>query len=451
MMRKAVIFLIGIIIFSAKSYSQQGQLIDEIVGIIGENIVLESEVEFEHQQMKKEFPNLSDSAKCEILKQQLINKLMLTKAQLDSIELPEERVDAELDKRIRYFASQFGGEKAMEEFYGKTITEIKANNREKIRSNMLIQEVQGKILREVKVSPTDIKKFYNELEKKDSLPYYSAELEIAQIIIEPKVSKEAKEIAHQKIAELRDRIVHGENFSTLALLYSEDKKSAEHGGELGYFSRGEMVPEFEAAAFKLKPDSISKIVESKFGYHILQLIDRKGDNINVRHILLRPQIFRSDIVKAKEKIDSIVWQIKIDSISFENAAKKFSDDVMTKSNGGFITEGQIGTTKVPIDELPKDLYFMIEKMKPGDISEPEQINLPGTDKEKAWRVLYLKSESKPHVCNMRDDYQKLNAMAFQQKQQKAMREWIENYRKKVYIGVADSYKNCVEIQEFLKK
>jgi peptidyl-prolyl cis-trans isomerase SurA len=449
-MKKLVFTCVGLLLMIVGVYAQQGKVIDEIIGVVGDNIILESEVQIEFEQMQKEFPGMSDSVKCDVLKQQLVSKLLLTKAQLDSIELPEERVDAELDKRIRYFASQFGGEKAMEEFYGKSISEIKAQNRDKIKANLLIQEMQGKILKDVKVSPTDIKNFYDEMAKEDSLPYYSAEVEIAQIIIEPKVSAQAKEIAYQKIYELRQRILNGDNFNTLALIYSDDKGSAANGGELGYFTRGDMVPEFEAAAFKLKPDSVSKIIESKYGYHILKLIDRKGDNINVRHILIKPQIFRTDVALAKGKLDSIVWQVKIDSLTFEEAAKKNSDDIATKANGGYITEGQIGTTKIPIDELDKNLYFSIENMKPGDISAPEQITLAGPDRVQAWRVLYLKSESKPHECNLKDDYQKLQAMAFQKKQQKTLQDWIVKYKKQLYMSVADSYKNCPNIQTFLK-
>jgi len=451
-MKRIIFIIFCALIFIPKLKAQQGKLIDEIVGVVGENIILESDIQMEFEQVKKELPLASDSVKCDILKQQLISKLLLSRAQLDSIELPEERVDIELEKRIRYFASQHpNGEKGLEEVYGKTIAEIKSSNRDKIKSSMLIQEMQSKIIHDVKVSPQDIKNYFNEMAKVDSLPYYSAELEIAQIVINPKISSEAKEIAHQKIIEIRERIMNGESFNTLALIYSDDKGSAVKGGELGFFSRGDMVPEFEAASFKLKPDSVSKIIETKYGYHILKLIDRKGDNINVRHILIRPQTFRSDMQRAKEKLDSLIWQIKIDSITFENAAKKFSDDAATKSNGGFITEGQIGTTKIPIDELPKDLYFKIEKMKAGEISEPDQIKLPGPDNEKAWRVLYLKSESKPHVCNLRDDYQKLQAMASQKKQQKAMQDWVEKQKTKIYISVSDSYKNCPNVQKFLKK
>ena len=275
-MKKIALLIACAIIITPKLHAQQGKLIDEIVGVVGDNIILESDIQMEFEQMKKEFPGISDSVKCDILKQQLTNKLMLTKAQLDSVELPEDRVEAELEKRIRYFASQHpNGEKGLEEVYGKTISEIKASNREKIKNSMLIQEMQGKIMKDVKVSPLDIKNYFNEMGKQDSLPYYSAELEIAQIVIQPKVSKEAKEIALQKIIDLRERILKGESFNTLSLIYSDDKGSAVKGGDLGFFTRGDMVPEFEAAAFKLKPDSISKIVETKYGYHILKLIDRK--------------------------------------------------------------------------------------------------------------------------------------------------------------------------------
>ncbi|MES2561073.1 MAG: peptidylprolyl isomerase [Bacteroidota bacterium] len=435
---------------SAFAQNQPGMVIDQIVGVVGDNIIMQSEIEIEFAQLQKEFPAAPDSMKCEILKQRLVEKVMLCKAQLDSVVVSDDRVEGELEKRLQYFARQMGGIKAMEEFYGKSITEIKATNREKIRDGLLVQEVQQKALKDVKVSPIDIKKYFNELAATDSLPFYSAEVEVAQLVIQPKVSKEAKEIALEKITELRERIMNGESFNTLALIYSDDKGSAANGGDLGFFTRGDMVPEFEAAAFRLRPDSVSKIIETKFGYHILKLVDRKGENIDVRHILIRPKIFTTDVEKAKEKIDSILWQIKIDSTTFEKAAKKYSDDVSTKSNGGFITEGSTGTTRVPIDELDKSLYFRIEGMKGGEISEPELLNLPGPDKEQAWRVLYLKSESKPHRANLRDDYQKFQVLAENRKKAKALNDFINKNKKQFYIHVSDEYKNCASIQTFLK-
>jgi peptidyl-prolyl cis-trans isomerase SurA len=270
------------------------------------------------------------------------------------------------------------------------------------------------------------------------------------MIIEPKVSKEAKEIAYQKILDLRNRVVGGESFTTLALIYSDDKGSATNGGELGYFTRGDMVPEFEAAAFRLRPDTVSKIIETKYGYHILKLIDRKGEKINVRHILIRPQIFRSDIQRSKDLMDSLVWQIKIDSVTFEEVAKKYSADEATKNNGGFITEGQTGTTRIPIDELEKEIYFKIERMEPGEISEPEQITQPGPDQLKVWRVFYLKSEAPPHRANLRDDYQKFQAMAMQKKQAQALNDYVTKARKDIYIKVSPLYEGCKPVQDILK-
>ena len=430
---------------------QPGETIDEVAAIVGNNVVLQSEIEFEFAQARNQLGEVSDTLRCSILRQKIQDYVLVSKAQTDSVELSDERVNMELEKRIRYFASQFtGGEKGMEEFYGKSVSQIKADNREKIKNSLLIQEMQGKALRDVKVSPTDIKKLYNEMSE-DSLPFYSAEVEVAQIVIEPKVTKEAKEIAYQKISEIRDRIIGGETFNTLALIYSDDKGTASRSGELGYFSRGDMVPEFEAAAFRLKPDSVSKIIETKYGYHILRLIDRKGENINVRHILIRPQIFRADIERARKLMDSIIWLVKIDSMKFEDAAKKFSDDVQTKSGGGFITEGQTGSTKIPVDEMDKELYFRIEKLQPGEISEPETITLQGPDQQQAWRVLYLKSESAPHRANLKDDYQKFQAMATQQKQAKALSDYLARARKEVFIKVSDNYKGCKGVRDLPNK
>lgn len=430
---------------------QVGKAVDQIVAVVGDNIILQSEIEMEFEQLKRQADEaLSDTLKCELLRQKLIERIFLNKAQIDSIPLSEERVDAELEKRIRYFAAQFGGVKPMEEFYGKTVSQIKADNREKIKNGMLVNEMQSKVLKDVKVSPIDIKKYYNEMAAEDSLPFYSAEVEVAQLVIEPKVSKEAKQLAYEKITELRERIINGDNFNSLATLYSDDGSAAK-GGELGFFTRGQMVPEFEAAAFKLKPDTISKVIETKYGYHILKLINRKGDNINVRHILVRPKIFKSDIAAARERMDSIIWQVKIDTISFEKAVKRFSDDNFTKGNGGFITAEQTGSTKIAIDELDKEIYYKLEGLKPGDMTEPELITLPGPDRQQVWRVFYLKSESKPHRANLRDDYQKFQAMAMQRKQQRAMETFMNKTKKDLYIQVNAPYKSCNQVVEFLKK
>jgi peptidyl-prolyl cis-trans isomerase SurA len=426
------------------------QVIDEIVAVVADKIIMRSDIEIAFEQMSRESGITHDSLRCIILEQKLIESLLVLKAQVDSLPVSDERVDAELEERIRYFAQQYGGEKALEEIYGKSISEIKASNREKIKNNQLASAMMAKIVKDVKVTPTDVKNFYNEIPT-DSLPYFSSEVELAQIIIEPKISKESKQVAYEKIVDLRKRIVEdGDKFSTLAQLYSDDKGSALKGGELGYFGRGMMVPEFEGAAFRLKPDSISRIIETKYGYHIIQAIQRKGDEVNARHILIMPKVYSSDIELSRQILDSIIQLIKMDSMSFEEAAQKFSDDEQTKNSGGFIGSGSLGTTKIPVDELSKELNINVQSMEVGKMTEPELIILPGPDQKRAWRIYYLKSESAPHRANLKDDYQKLQAMAFNKKQQDTREKWMERYRKQFYIQISENYANCPQLKPWIQ-
>lgn len=435
----------------ALSWMNSGaQVIDEIVAVVADKIIMRSDIEIAFEQMSRESGITHDSLRCIILEQKLIESLLVLKAQVDSLPVSDERVDAELEERIRYFAQQYGGEKALEEIYGKSISEIKASNREKIKNNQLASAMMAKIVKDVKVTPTDVKNFYNEIPT-DSLPYFSSEVELAQIIIEPKISKESKQVAYEKIVDLRKRIVEdGDKFSTLAQLYSDDKGSALKGGELGYFGRGMMVPEFEGAAFRLKPDSISRIIETKYGYHIIQAIQRKGDEVNARHILIMPKVYSSDIELSRHKLDSIIQLIKMDSLSFEEAAQKFSDDEQTKNSGGFIGSGSLGATKIPVDELSKELNINVQSMEVGKMTEPELIILPGPDQKRAWRIYYLKSESAPHRANLKDDYQKLQAMAFNKKQQDTREKWMERYRKQFYIQISENYANCPQLKPWIQ-
>jgi peptidyl-prolyl cis-trans isomerase SurA len=422
------------------------QVVDEIVAVVADKIVLRSEIEVAYEQASREFGVSGDSIRCLVTEQKLIENLLILKAQVDSLPINEERVDQELEERIRYFAQEYGGERKLEEIYGKSIAEIKAANRERIRNNQLAQAMMAKILKDVKVTPTDVKNFYNEIPV-DSLPYYSAEVELAQIVIEPKVSKESKQMAYEKIAELRRRIVEdGDKFSTLALIYSDDKMSAVKGGELGFFGRGMMVPEFEGAAFKLKPDSISKIIESKYGYHIIQAIQRRGEEMNVRHILIMPKIYASDVEIAKNRIDTLMMMIKADSISFELAAKRYSMDENTRGAGGIIGAGIQGNGHIPVDLLSKELNINVQDMEVGEISEPELFFMPGQDQKKAWRIFYLKSETPPHRANMKDDYQKLQALAFEKKQKETREKWIERYRKEFFIQINQPYSECPQLK-----
>lgn len=445
-MKKLIIFYLLL----AFGQTVSAQIVDEIIAVVADKIILRSDIEVALEQLSREGKPATDSAKCALLEQKLLENLLILKAQVDSLPVNEDRIDAELEERIRYFAQQYGGEKVLEEIYGKSIADIKAANRDKIKNNQLASAMMAKVVSNVKVTPTDVKNFFQTIPE-DSLPYFSAEVELAQIVIEPKISKESKQAAFEKITELRRRIVEdGDKFSTLALIYSDDKGSAIKGGELGYFGRGMMVPEFEGMAFRLKPDSVSKVIETKFGFHIIQVIQRKGEEVNARHILIMPKIYSTDIQLAKEKADSIINLIKLDSMTFEEAAKKFSSDEYTRGSGGFIGSGGLGNTHIPVDELSKELNISVQSMEVGDITEPELITLPGPDQKKAWRFFYLKSETPPHRANLKDDYQKLQAMAFERKQQQVKEKWVERYRKQFYIHVAKPYSDCEQIKPWIQ-
>ncbi len=442
---RAIVFAFALLF----TLGAQAQVVDEIIGAVGDKIILKSEIEAEVEQIKKQAEGpLPPDIRCEILNQKLAEKLMLHKADLDSVVVDEDRVNTELESRVRRLIAQFGGEKAFEDYYGKTIAEIKAENRDKIRESMVVEEMRQKVLKDVKVSPTDVKKYFNSIPE-DSLPFYSAEIEVAQIIRMPKVSKQAKEIALMRITEIRERIMQGESFQTLAVLYSDDPGSAAKGGELGFFNRGDMVPEFDAQAFRLKKDTVSKIIETNYGYHILQLIARRGESANVRHILIRAQTTKDDLKQAKELMDSLYYRMKYDSLPFVNAAKKYSDEEETKSGGGFLRDPQTGSTKINVEMLDKSMYLTVEKMKPGEISEPELIRLP--DGSQAYRMIYLKSEIPPHKANLREDYQKFQGIASAQKQQEVMYNWIGKYKGKYYVKVGEDFHSCTSLQMWLKK
>lgn len=423
-----------------KTYAQP-LIADEIIAVVGNKTLLYSEVDLELEQQKKQVNNINDPAtRCDIFNQLLIRKFMLMRADLDSLEVQEDRIDAELNKRISYFISMYGSEKKMEEATGKTVAQLKSENREKIRDELLIQQQKEILVGSLKVSPNEVAAYFNKFPK-DSLPNFDAEIEVAQFIRKPKVTSLEKQVAYEKIKSIRDQIMHGTSFRTMALLYSDDKASARAGGEMDEFGRGMMVAQFEAMAFKLNNDTISPIIETEFGYHIMQLIYRKGDHVKVRHILIRAVMVGQDYEDARVFLDSIRTRIMIDSISFENACKKFSDDERTSFNGGYFLDPNTGGTKIAVSELDKETYEIIAKLKPGEMTAPMQEILE--DGSVVYRILYLKSESPPHVMNMKDDYQKIQAKALEAKQYEVLKKWLAKEKQRSYYNVKDNFKDCL--------
>jgi peptidyl-prolyl cis-trans isomerase SurA len=419
---------------------EKKEVIDKVVAIVGKNIILLSDIENQYlnYKLQGELSGSPEEMKCSIFEDLLFQNLLVAEADVDSIVVENSQVNSELDRRISMFINQFGSQEKLERYYNKTLPEIKSELFKIIKNQLLAQQEQQKIIGDVSVTPSEIKTFYKNIPE-DSLPLIKTEYVIQQIVKEPPISIEEKLRVKEQLLDLRKRILKGENFSTLAILYSEDPGSAKKGGELGFYGRGQLYPEFEAAAFKLKEGEISDVVETEAGYHIIQLIERKGDYINVRHILLVPKVSPLDLLKARNELDSIASLIRHDSITFDKAVIKFSDDP-NKNNGGYLLNPYTGGTSFEAEQLDPQVAFVIEKLKPGEISNPVPMK---TEKQQdAYRILYLKHKTPPHRANLKDDYPKIQEWALQNKQKEAIDKWVDEKSKTTYIKIDDSFKKC---------
>jgi peptidyl-prolyl cis-trans isomerase SurA len=439
MIRKRVMMalVLCMIMMTAKA---QDKVIDEVVATVGSHMIMLSDIEQQYMQMRavEGFNTNSTTARCQILESMLFQKLMLNQAEFDSLKVTDEEVEGSLDSKLRYYIQQFGSRDKLEAFYKKSIDEIKAEFKEPIREQLLEEQVQQKITVDVKVTPSQVKKYFNAIPS-DSIPLIATEYEIAEIVKDPPLSPEELNAAKEKITALRARIVKGEKFATLAILYSEDPGSAPKGGELGMFGRGDMYPEFEAAAFSLKKGEVSDVIKTKAGYHILQLIERRGEYVNARHILIIPKVSPMDIAKAKVKLDSIADLIRKDSITFEKAVRKYSDDP-NRMNGGLLINPASGNSRFEASQIDREVFFVIDKMKVGEVSKP----VPMTNEEgkEAYRLLYLKLRTEPHRASLKEDYNQIQEWALNDSRTKVIFEWIAKKISSTYVNVTDTYKTC---------
>jgi peptidyl-prolyl cis-trans isomerase SurA len=444
LMNKRII-LLTIVLFLAvamKPVFAQEKVIDEVVAVLGGHPILWSDIESQYQQARLQGVGGDPTEmRCRIFEDLLLQKLLLYQSENDSLVVGDDQVNAEIDRRLRYSIQQFGSQEKLEEFYDKSLVEFKAEMREPLRQEMLSSQQQGKITENIKVTPSEIKAFYKELPV-DSIPIIPTEYEIGQIVKQPPISPEELTISREKISNLRDRILKGEKFSTLAILYSEDPGSASKGGELGLFARGTMYPEFEAAAFNLKKKGdLSEIIKTKSGFHIMQLIDRKGDYVNVRHILIVPKVSPLDLQTASNKLDSIAELIhhSTDSLTFEKAVKQYSDDP-GKVNGGLLQNPSSGNTRWPADELDPKVFFTIDKLKVGETSNA--VPFTTEDGTQAYRLLYLKLRTDPHRANLKDDYNQIMEWALNKKKDAVMTKWVAEKSKTAYLRINERYKSC---------
>lgn len=428
---------------------EQGKIIDQVLAVVGGHIILESDIEAQYMQyrMQEEVTGSSTTVKCEMLESMLYQKLLLNQAELDSVEVTEAQVEATLDQRLRYYIGLLGSPEKFEEFYQKTIEEFKDELREQVKELLLVESVQEVITGEVKITPTEVKAFFKKIPE-DSIPFVNSEVELAQIVKLPPINREETEKVKNKLQELRYRVLNGENFATLAILYSEDPGSAKNGGELGLFGRGEMYPAFEAAAFSLEAGTVSEIIETEAGFHILQLIERRGEYINVRHILLRPKVSPFDLARAKVQLDSIANLIAEKKYTFDEAIIKFSDDP-SKNNGGLLINPMTKTSLFEMDQLDPKVSFVISKLEVGEISAPVQFQTEDT--KDAYRILYLKKRTEPHQANLKQDYDRIQESALANKKQEVINDWIEDKASQTYVRINDSYKDCNFINQWANK
>tara|TARA_Y100000782_G_scaffold115413_2_gene158043 strand:+ start:2548 stop:3909 length:1362 start_codon:yes stop_codon:yes gene_type:complete len=417
--------------------------IDGVVAVVADRIILRSDLEEQIIQYSQSGNPIHSNTRCKLFEELLFQELLVNQAKLDSLEVSEDEVQSEMNRRIAFFVQQIGSEKKLEEFYGKSMAQIKAEFHDVIQDQLYVQRMKAEITASISMTPKEVKNFYKSIPE-DSLPYINAQVEIAQIVIKPPISDVEKQNTINRLKSFRDRIMNGEDFGTLAYLYSEDPGSARKNGELGFVTRGQLVPEFAAVAFTLTPGEVSEVVETEYGFHIIQLIERQGQKVNCRHILLTPEVRPEDMVEAKNKLDSIRNQIvSVDSITFKNMALKYSEDKETRQNGGKMMNYATGDAKFEMNELNQidpSLFFVLDKMEPGDISKP--VVQQKEDGSKAYRIVKLLSISEPHKANLRDDYERIQQAAKSEKENKAVADWIEKKIKSTYIRLDDEFKSC---------
>lgn len=415
------------------------EVVDKIIAKVDNHIILKSEIEQAYAGFLSsgEAANFTGDARCLILEQMIETKLMLAMSEIDSVDVDAGRVDYELQMRMQNIVQQMGSERAIEEAYGKSIDQLMGELRPNVEEQLKVSAQEEFILSSVTVTPAEIRKFYNNIPK-DSLPLFNTEFEIGVIVKKPIPNEAEVQKVKDQLMKIRERAMNGENFEILAIENSEGP-SGPNGGNLGLAKRGQMDPAYEAGALALKPGEISMPVVSQFGIHLIQLIEKRGNEYNSRHILITPKPTEQDIQRTSNELDSLRTLILSDSITFASAAKQFSDDEGTKANGGFLT-GQFGTNKISAENLDPTMFFIIDEMSEGDISKPEIIEM--LDGSKAVRIIYYKSKVGPHRANMTDDYEKLRAATLGMKKDQKRREYIKEKMKEVYVMVDPEFNRC---------
>ncbi len=435
--------LAGCCLLIALGVKAQEKVIDRIVAVVGDSYILQSDLETQYQQMLAAQEPVDETTRCKLMEELLYQKLLLAQSKKDSLDVPEAQVEQELERRMAYYLKQFGSEEKFAAFYGKSVEDYKLELKEDVRELLLEQQMQSKITGDITVTPNEVKEYFNAIPV-DSIPFINAEIEVGQIMKKPSITPEAKKAAKEKIEELRQRVITGKaSFGSMAALYSMDPGSANKGGVYEHIQRGQFVPEWDAWAFKLKPNEISEVFETVYGYFFIQLIERRGEEVDARSILIAPAVDATDMYNAKLALDTTYNRLLADTSSFAEMAARYSDDEESKNAGGLIINPFTGSTRFQMDELgqyDQSVAFATDNLKVGEYTKP----MPCTtqDGKQAYRILYVKNRTLPHKANLKDDYQSIQNAAISKKQQAAIQNWIKKKSADTYVHLADDFMKC---------
>lgn len=424
----------------------QDNVIDEIVWVVGDDAILRSDIETQRLIMQNEGHRFEGDPYCIIPEQMAIQKLYLNQAKIDSIEVGETQILQQVDYVMNNMINSIGSREKLEEYFGKKYSQIKDEQTEMIRERQIVQRMQQELIGEIKLTPSDVRKFYNQIPQ-DSLPNIPTTVEVQIITMEPKIPFEETDAIKARLRDFTDQITSGKmEFSTIARLYSEDKESAKRGGDLGFLGKMDLLPEFANVAFNLNdPKRVSNIVETEYGFHIIQLIEKRGDRMNCRHILLRPRVSDKEITEAMTRLDSLYTDLKAEKFSFEEAATFVSYDKDTRNNKGLMVNkkyesSHYGTPKFEMQELPQEIGKIVYNMQVGEISKPFTMI---TDKQKdVVAIVKLRARTDAHKANISDDYQALKSIVEERKREELLNDWIIKKQKTTYVRISDGWRNC---------
>jgi peptidyl-prolyl cis-trans isomerase SurA len=441
----ALLIVLNIISFNILA---QDKIIDQIVAVIGNNIILKSEIEAINLQNQAQGITTEGDMKCDILENLLVDKLMVAEAELDTlIIVTDNQINQQLDMRIEYFLQHLGSEKEVEAYFKKPIIQLKSELKDVIRNEILSSQMKNKLIENVKSTPSEVRYFYRNMTEEDK-PMINTQYEYAQITAIPAISEEEENRIKEELRGMKKRIENGENFAMFAVLYSEGPSSKD-GGDLGYFARATMDPAFSAAAFNLKPGQVSNVVKSEFGYHIIQLVDRKGEKIRCRHIIMKPKVSTETKEKAIHVLDSLVNIVRKGDISFEEAAMRFSADKNSRNNGGIVVHPMNMSSKFEASMLPPDVSKVLTNLNIGEISDP----FVTIDEKQRNVIQFVKLINRvdAHAANLSNDYPMLSDIFQQKKQEELILKWISERQSKTYIRIDDTYANCnFEFKNWIK-